>query len=132
MTDDAERLTPPAYPPQIRVIAMPSDTNPNGDIFGGWLLSQMDQAAASAAYEAAQGRCVTVAVDAMVFHHPVYVGDVVSLYARVIRRGRTSVGDFVEAWRSPREREAYEKVTEGVFTFVAIDENKRPRVLPDA
>ncbi len=131
MTDE-DRNGPPDTKPQIRVIAMPSDTNPNGDIFGGWLLSQMDQAAASAAYEAAQGRCVTVAVDAMVFHHPVFVGDVVSLYARVVRRGRTSVGVFVEAWRSPRERAAYEKVTEGVFTFVAIDENKRPRVLPDA
>jgi len=132
MTDDAERIRPPDAAPQIRVIAMPSDTNPNGDIFGGWLLSQMDQAAASVAYEAAQGRCVTVAVDAMVFHHPVFVGDVVSLYGRVIRRGRTSVGVFVEAWRSPREKEAHVKVTEGVFTFVAIDGDKRPRVLPDA
>lgn len=132
MTDDADRIRPPDTAPQIRVIAMPSDTNPNGDIFGGWLLSQMDQAAASVAYEAAQGRCVTVAVDAMVFHHPVFVGDVVSLYGRVIRRGRTSVGVFVEAWRSPREKEAHVKVTEGVFTFVAIDEDKRPRVLPDA
>lgn len=132
MTDDAERIRPPDAAPQIRVIAMPSDTNPNGDIFGGWLLSQMDQAAASVAYEAAQGRCVTVAVDAMVFHHPVFVGDVVSLYGRVIRRGRTSVAVFVEAWRSPREKEAHVKVTEGVFTFVAIDEDKRPRVLPDA
>ena len=102
MTDDAERLTPPTDAPQIRVIAMPADTNPNGDIFGGWLLSWMDQAAASAAYEAAQGRCVTVAVDAMVFHNPVFVGDEVSLYARVNRRGRTSVGVFVEAWRRPR------------------------------
>ncbi|HRH21432.1 MAG TPA: acyl-CoA thioesterase [Brevundimonas sp.] len=132
MNTDTDRIRPPDDAPQIRVIAMPADTNPNGDIFGGWLLSQMDQAAASAAYEAAQGRCVTVAVDAMVFHHPVYVGDVVSLYARVVRRGRTSVGVFVEAWRSPRERDAYEKVTEGIFTFVAIDEQKRPRVLPDA
>ena len=110
MTDDAERLTPPTDAPQIRVIAMPADTNPNGDIFGGWLLSWMDQAAASAAYEAAQGRCVTVAVDAMVFHNPV----------------------FVEAWRRPRATEGSMKVTEGVFTFVAIDEHKRPRVLPDA
>lgn len=132
MTDDAERLTPPTEAPQIRVIAMPADTNPNGDIFGGWLLSWMDQAAASAAYEAAQGRCVTVAVDAMVFHNPVFVGDEVSLYARVNRRGRTSVGVFVEAWRRPRATEGSMKVTEGVFTFVAIDEHKRPRVLPDA
>ena len=124
--------SPPDEKPQIRVIAMPADTNPNGDIFGGWLLSQMDQAAATAAYHAARGRCVTVAVDAMVFHNPVYVGDVVSLYAKVIRRGRTSVGVFVEAWRSARESDEAFKVTEGVFTFVAIDGDKRPRVLPDA
>ena len=130
MTEDIQ--TPPDEKPQIRVIAMPADTNPNGDIFGGWLLSQMDQAAATAAYHAARGRCVTVAVDAMVFHNPVYVGDVVSLYAKVIRRGRTSVGVFVEAWRSPREKDEAFKVTEGVFTFVAIDEHKRPRTLPEA
>lgn len=128
MTD--ARPAPPDEKPQIRVIAMPADANPNGDIFGGWLLSQMDQAAANAAYQAAHGRCVTVAVDAMVFHNPVFVGDLVSLYARVVRRGRTSVGVFVEAWRSPRERDEPVKVTEGVFTFVAIDEHKRPRVLP--
>ncbi len=132
MTDMPQSDTPPAGAPQIRVIAMPADTNPNGDIFGGWLLSWMDQAAASTAYEAARGRCVTVAVDGMVFHNPVFVGDEVSLYARVNRRGRTSVAVFVEAWRRTRDTQESTKVTEGVFTFVAIDENKRPRVLPEA
>lgn len=130
MSEPDASAQPPACAPLIRVIAMPADTNPNGDIFGGWLLSWMDQASASAAYDAAGGRCVTVAVDAMVFHSPVYVGDEVSLYGEVVRRGRTSVAVKVEAWRRRREERTSTKVTEGVFTFVAIDENKRPRVLP--
>ena len=80
-----------------RVIAMPADTNPEGDIFGGWLLAQMDLAGSSPAFNLARGRCATVAVDSMVFHQPVSVGDEVSIYATVIRTGRTSIGVRVEA-----------------------------------
>jgi acyl-CoA thioesterase YciA len=125
----------PAHPtgqPVGRVIAMPADTNPEGDIFGGWLLAQMDLAGATPAFEYAQGRCATVALDAMVFHQPVSVGDEVSIYAKVIRTGRTSIRVHVEAWKRPRRDAQAEsvRVTEGVFTYVAIDENRKPRVLP--
>ena len=116
-----------------RVIAMPADTNPEGDIFGGWLLAHMDLAGATPAFELAQGRCVTVALDAMVFHQPVSVGDEVSLYATVVKSGRTSIRVHVEAWKRSRNEADAEavRVTEGVFTYVAIGDDKKPRLLPD-
>jgi len=115
-----------------RVIAMPADTNPEGDIFGGWLLAHMDLAGATPAFEMAQGRCVTVALDAMVFHQPVAVGDEVSLYATVVKSGRTSVSVHVEAWKRSRNEPRAEavRVTEGVFTYVAIGDDRKPRPLP--
>jgi acyl-CoA thioesterase YciA len=115
-----------------RVIAMPADTNPEGDIFGGWLLAHMDLAGATPAFELAQGRCVTVALDAMVFHQPVSVGDEVSLHATVVRSGRTSIRVHVEAWKRSRNAAHAEavRVTEGVFTYVAIGDDRKPRVLP--
>ena len=117
-----------------RVIAMPADTNPEGDIFGGWLLAHMDVAGATPAFELAQGRCATVAVDAMVFHQPVSVGDEVSIYATVVRSGRTSVAGHVEAWKRSRNEPHAEamRVTEGVFTYVAIGPDRKPRPLPGA
>ena len=117
-----------------RVIAMPADTNPEGDIFGGWLLAHMDLAGATPAFELAQGRCVTVALDAMVFHQPVSVGDEVSLHATVVRSGRTSIRVHVEAWKRSRKEADAEavRVTEGVFTYVAIGDDRKPRVLPGA
>lgn len=115
-----------------RVIAMPADTNPEGDIFGGWLLAQMDVAGATPAFALAHGRCATVAVDAMVFHQPVSVGDEVSIYARVIHTGRTSIRVHVEAWKRPRAADAIIRVTEGVFTYVAIGPDRKPRPLPTA
>ena len=121
---------PPAGEATIRTIAMPADTNPAGDIFGGWLMAQMDLAAGSAAARRARGRCATVAVEAMAFLSPVFVGDEVSLYARIVHTGRTSLKVAVEAWRRDREGDATQKVTEGVFTFVAIDDARRPRSLP--
>jgi len=114
----------------IRTIAMPADTNPNGDIFGGWLMSQMDLAAATQAHRRARGRVATVAVDGMSFHSPVFVGDEVSLYARLVSTGRTSIRVFVEAWRRVRLGEASIKVTEATFIFVAIDDQRRPMPLP--
>jgi acyl-CoA thioesterase YciA len=114
----------------IRTIAMPSDTNPAGDIFGGWLMSQMDLDAGNAAARPARGRCVTVAVDGMAFHSPVQVGDEVSVYADLISTGRTSMKFQVEAWRRSRDGDERIKVTDAFFTFVAIDSGSRPRPLP--
>ena len=117
---------PPQMSPTIRTIAMPADTNPSGDIFGGWLMSQMDLAAGSIATKTSGGRSATVAVDAMIFHRPVKVGDEVSLYATLVRQGRTSMTIHVDAWRRPRQSAVSEKVTEANFTFVALDDEGRP------
>jgi acyl-CoA thioesterase YciA len=118
---------PPEDEPMIRAIAMPADANPSGDIFGGWLMSQMDLAGANAASRRSCGRCVTVAVDGMVFHEPVFIGDEVSLYGTVIRVGKTSMTIRVEAWRRSRTSDTRNKVTEAIFTYVAVDENRKPR-----
>lgn len=118
---------PPDQHPVIRTIAMPADTNPAGDIFGGWLMVHMDLAAGSVATRAARGRAATVAVEAMTFLSPVLVGDEVSFYGTVIGVGRTSIRIRIEAWRRKREDNEVMKVTEATFTFVAIDENRRPR-----
>lgn len=116
--------------PAVRTLAMPADTNPSGDIFGGWILAQMDIAAGTVAFARAKGRVATVAVEAMTFHQPVFVGDVVSCYAQVIRVGRTSMTLLVETW-ARRGRTGEEiKVTEGRFTCVAIDDNRKPRPVP--
>ncbi|MCJ2129332.1 acyl-CoA thioesterase [Methylobacterium sp. E-045] len=114
----------------VRTIAMPADTNANGDIFGGWVMSQMDQAGGIAGVDRAQGRVVTVAVDAMTFIRPVRVGDVLCVYTRVESVGRTSMKIQVEAWARRFRTKLREKVTEATFTFVAIDDDGRPRPLP--
>lgn len=106
---------------------MPADTNPSGDIFGGWLLAQMDLAAGTAATERARGRVATVALDGMAFHAPVLVGDLVSCYAEIVRVGRTSLTLQVEAWVKRARTGDEVKVTEGRFTCVAIDAERRPR-----
>lgn len=116
--------------PAIRTIAMPADTNPHGDIFGGWLMAQMDLAAGNVAARRARGRCATVAVEAMHFIRPVLVGDEVSLTARILATGRTSLRIGVEAYRRGRAEESGEQVTRGIFTFVALDETGRPRPVP--
>ena len=110
---------------------MPADANAYGDIFGGWLLSLMDNGAGLVAARRAKGRAVTVAIDAMQFHQPVKVGDEVSVYAEVERVGRTSLTIAVEAWRRERHCEDATKVTEAKFTFVAVDEQGRPRAVGD-
>ncbi|MBR0662025.1 acyl-CoA thioesterase [Neoroseomonas oryzicola] len=122
--------TPPEGAPQVRVIAMPADANPAGDIFGGWLMAHMDQAGASVALRRARGRVATVAVEAMTFHLPVRVGDEVSLYGTLLSVGRTSIRVHVEAWRRDRTAEDDARVTEATFTFVALDETGRPRPVP--
>ncbi len=111
----------------VRLIAMPSDTNANGDIFGGWVLSQMDQAGGIAAVEKAQGRVVTIAIDALTFIRPVKVGDVLCVYTTVDHIGRTSMKVHIEAWAQRFRTHRREKVTDATFTFVAVDESGRPR-----
>lgn len=114
----------------LRTIAMPADANPAGDIFGGWLLSQMDLAGASAAVERAKGRVVTVGMNAISFYEPVEVGDEVSCYTDVQRVGRTSITVVVEAWKRRQDSPRRVKVTAGVFTYVKIDEQRRPVPVP--
>ena len=115
--------------PAIRVTAMPADANAYGDIFGGWLMSLMDSAAGLVAARRTKGRAVTVAMDGMQFHEPVSVGDEVSVYCEVRSLGRTSMKIATEAWRRHRHEEEAVKVTEAVFTFVAVDADKRPRAI---
>jgi acyl-CoA thioesterase YciA len=110
-----------------RTLAMPADANPSGDIFGGWVLSQMDIAGGIAAGARAQGRVATVAIEAMQFLRPVWVGDVLCVYTSIVRTGRSSLSIRLEAWALRNRIGKREKVTEGLFTFVAIDGNGRPR-----
>jgi len=126
-----EDLSPIAAEASLRTVAMPANANPSGDIFGGWIMSQMDIAGGIHAYEVAKGRVATVAVDAMTFHLPVHVGDVVSCYCTTIKIGTTSIAVMVETWVSRRSTGELEKVTEGRFTFVAIDVKGRPRPVPE-
>jgi acyl-CoA thioesterase YciA len=112
--------------PSLRTIAMPADTNANGDIFGGWLLAQMDLAGSVIATKKARTRIATVGIEAMSFHSPVYVGDEVSCYCRIERIGNTSITIHVESWARPRLGDLAHKVTEGKFTYVAIGEDKKP------
>jgi acyl-CoA thioesterase YciA len=118
---------PPTAAPTIRAIAMPADTNPAGDIFGGWLMSQMDLAAGSVAALTAEGRSATLEVEGMIFHRPVKVGDEFSLFAELVDVGRTSMRIHVQAWRRQRHRSESQKVTEATFTFVALDAEGRSR-----
>jgi acyl-CoA thioesterase YciA len=116
----------------IRTLAMPADTNQNGDIFGGWLLGQMDIGGGIFSSKLADGRTVTVAIDGMTFRKPVYVGDVVSVYVDLIRIGTTSITVHVEAWVIRRNESDLLHVTEGNFTYVAVDDNNRPRAVKGA
>lgn len=111
----------------IRTIAMPADTNPSGDIFGGWLMSQMDLAAGNMAGRVSQGRGATVSVEAMQFLRPVKVGDEVTLYATLQKVGRTSMSIHVDVWARPRYSDKAEKVTDADFVFVALDDNGASR-----
>jgi acyl-CoA thioesterase YciA len=121
---------PPSEAPVLRITAMPADANPYGDIFGGWLMGQMDLAAGSVASRHSRGRAVTIAAEAMKFHRPVVVGDEVSFYARLVRVGTTSMTIEVEAWRRARHSEDASQVTQARFTFVAIGEDRMPRAVP--
>ncbi len=116
----------PVGEPALRTVAMPADTNPAGDIFGGWVLSQMDLAGGVVARQRAQCRVATVAIDSMVFHRPVKVGDIVCCYADIEGIGRSSMKIRIQAWIIREAGGDRHKVTEGLFTYVALDEAGRP------
>lgn len=121
---------PEGKQPALRVVPMPADANHTGDIFGGWIMAQVDLAGSIPAMRLAQGRVATVAVNSFVFRQPVFVGDVVSFYADVVKVGRTSITVDVQVYAQRRpEREQCVKVTEAMLTYVAVDNNRRPRVV---
>ncbi|EIJ41393.1 acyl-CoA hydrolase [Beggiatoa alba B18LD] len=129
---NAQAKTPPAhYELSFRTIAMPADTNYNGDIFGGWLLAQMDIAGGNYAFQQAKGRVATVGIEAMSFHLPVYVGDEVSCYCNACRIGTTSITVHIETWVRRHKDSQVVKVTEGSFIFVALDANGKKRKISE-
>ena len=121
---------PPSCEPTLRAIAMPADANPQGYIFGGWLLSQMDLAGGTVATRRAKGRTATVAITAMTFHRPVFIGDEVTCYAQIIKIGRTSITVKVESWVRRGIGQEQIGVTEGIFTYVAVGADRKPRPVP--
>ncbi len=133
MTENSAETSEPKGELAIRTLAMPADANPSGDIFGGWLISQMDIAGGITARARAHGRVATIAVTGFTFHKPVLVGDVVCCYADIQKVGTTSITIGIEAWvLRRREPNSRIKVTEGVFTFVALDEKGGKRPVPPA
>ncbi|HUP93874.1 MAG TPA: acyl-CoA thioesterase [Burkholderiales bacterium] len=131
MTDLRPTTAMPAgKQPTMRVIPMPADANHTGDIFGGWIMAQVDLAGAVPAMRVAKGRVATIAVNSFVFKQPVFVGDIVSFYSEVVRVGRTSITVSVEVYAQHRSAgDDAVKVTEAVLTYVAVDEQRRPRVV---
>ncbi len=125
-----ETLPPPAGELALQNLAMPRDANTNGDVFGGWVLSQMDLAGGVPAARRAKGRIATVAVEAMRFHAPIAIGDLVSCYAEVTQVGTTSITVRIETWATRKSSGEKVRVTEGTYVFVAIDEQGRPRPVP--
>jgi acyl-CoA thioesterase YciA len=127
-TDTSEAL--PREEPALRAVAMPADANPHGDIFGGWLLSQMDLAGTMVATRRAKGRTVTVAITAMTFHRPVFIGDEVTCYARILKVGNTSITVKIESWARRGIGDEQIEVTEGIFTYVAVGDDRKARPVP--
>jgi acyl-CoA thioesterase YciA len=129
--DDHQHTTLPQREPTIRIAAMPSDANYTGDIFGGWLMGQVDIAGSIPALHRAKGRVSTVAVNSFVFKQPIFVGDVVSFYTRIVKVGTTSITVEVEVYaqRDPAKPVCV-KVTEATLTYVAVGEDRKPRVVP--
>jgi acyl-CoA thioesterase YciA len=130
MTENIRNL-PQRNDPVLRVVPGPADINANGHIFGGWVLGMMDQAGGILAGRIAQGACATVAIEKMAFIAPIFLRDIISVYATLERRGRTSMGIRVEVIATRARGQQEVKVTEGLFTFVALDEEHKPRPLPD-
>lgn len=130
MTDTTPTSSAPKGRLSIRTVAMPADTNPHGAIFGGWLLAQMDLAGGTHAFQRANGLVVTVAVDSMTFHEPVFVGDEVSIYTDISRIGTSSISVQVEAWVRRDTQNEQIKVTSALFHFVAINADRSKRKVP--
>ena len=130
MTENIQNL-PKRNDPVLRVVPGPADINANGHIFGGWVLGMMDQAAGILAGRIAQGACATVAIEKMEFIAPILLRDIISVYATLERRGRTSMGVRVEVIATRARGQKEVKVTEGMFTFVALDDEHKPRPLPE-
>ena len=129
--DQPQTTTLPHHEPTLRMVAMPTDCNYSGDVFGGWIMGQVDIAGSVLALNRAKGRVVTVAVNSFIFKQPLFMGDVVSFYAHIVKVGRTSITVNVEVYaqRDP-ERPTCVKVTEATLTYVAVDEKRKPRVVP--
>jgi acyl-CoA thioesterase YciA len=122
---------PAGKEPALRVIPMPADANHTGDIFGGWIMAQVDLAGSVPAARLAEGRVATIAVNSFTFRQPVFVGDLVSFYAEVVKVGRTSITVDVQVYAQRRpQREECVKVTEAILTYVAVDQDRRPRPVP--
>jgi acyl-CoA thioesterase YciA len=129
--DSAKTQLPADRQPTTRVVPMPADTNAAGDIFGGWIMAQVDIAGSIVAHQRAGGRVVTVAVNSFVFHKPVFVGDVISCYADIVKVGNTSITISVEVYAERnRQKDEVVKVTEAILTYVAVDASRKPRGLP--
>ena len=128
----SEETSLPDVEPSLRIVAMPKDANPFGDIFGGWVMAHMDSAGGTAAIRRANGRVATIGVEAFSFKHPVHIGDLVSFYTFVEKVGNTSLTIRVQAWSEGRDGSRAKMVTDGLFTFVAIDEDRRKRQVPSA
>ncbi|WP_211453563.1 acyl-CoA thioesterase [Collimonas antrihumi] len=131
MTDQNDNQLPPNTMPQLRVMPMPADANVHGDVFGGWIMAQVDIAGSLPATRRANGRVATIAVNSFLFKHPVFVGDLLSFYAEIVKVGNTSITVNVEVY-AERNRLQTEivKVTEATLTYVATDEQRKPRQLP--
>ncbi|HQY27998.1 MAG TPA: acyl-CoA thioesterase [Burkholderiaceae bacterium] len=131
--EPASTTLPQGRIPELRVVPMPADANVHGDVFGGWIMAQVDMAGALPAMRRANGRIATIAVNSFLFKQPVFVGDVLSFYADVVRVGRTSITVFVEVFAQRNQlNDEVVKVTEATLTYVATDEQRRPRPLPPA
>ena len=131
--EPASTTLPQGRIPELRVVPMPADANVHGDVFGGWIMAQVDMAGALPAMRRANGRVATIAVNSFLFKQPVFVGDVLSFYAEVVRVGRTSITVFVEVYSQRNQlNDEIVKVTEATLTYVATDEQRRPRPLPPA
>jgi len=134
MSDKKEKNRQPRGLLALRAVAMPKDTNPSGDIFGGWILSQMDIAGGMLAREIARGRIVTVTVNKMVFKVPLHVGDTIAIYAELLKIGTTSMDVGLEVWAKPFPGKYVSRihlVTEGIFRYVAVNDKGKPRKIPD-
>lgn len=131
MTESDHTSLPEGKSPQLRVMPMPSDANVYGDVFGGWIMAQVDIAGSLPAVRRSNGRVATIAVNSFVFKNPVFVGDLLSFYAEVVKVGKTSITVHVEVYAERNRLQAHTvKVTEAILTYVATDENRKPRLIP--